>query len=263
MSDDPRLIDPGSSGEYGWHTLADWLTCPRLAALKRANGRDEPSEAQLVGTMVHVGLAHRYALMQGQDVYQPADAVERFARKTPDATSHVYTTQAALASYAAHYGPEADIETLAVEKVFRMKIMGCAYTQRLDLVYKRRGKVYIVDHKKTYAILPKVTRGYGLSGQMVGASLYGQKKWGEKFGGVLLNFVRLAKGDNNYEFKRLPVAPFPYAVRSFSKTVVLAHEMLDRYKDADPYDVPGVFTEACYGKYGPCQFYDICRMGKP
>ena len=59
----------------------------------------------------------------------------------------------------------------------------------------------------------------------------------------------------------------PGARRALRDTLVYANRIIDDYvtpavEAGDPLAAPPVFTEACYGKYGKCDFYEVCRSGK-
>jgi len=262
-----KLINPGSSGEYGWHSLETVLVCPRRAALSRASLIRSESDALARGELMHIGLAHLYARRQEgkKDEYlSPLEAIDAFVQSEDANDYHIKWAERvkdAMRAYRAHWGPESHLRVEAVERVIRLNVQGKPYTQRLDLIVydTHQDRYYIWDHKTTYAILNKVVRGYSLSGQMLGLQLMGRKAYGKKFGGVVLNFVKLTLS-HEFEFGRSALELAPLAVVDLKKTILRAHRILeDEVIGRAPEDVTPVFTEACFGKYGACPGRAFCK----
>jgi hypothetical protein len=87
----------------------------------------------------------------------------------------------------------------------------------------------------------------------------GRKAYGKKFGGVVLNFVKLTLS-HEFEFGRSALELAPLAVVDLKKTILRAHRILeDEVIGRAPEDVTPVFTEACFGKYGACPGRDFCK----
>jgi len=261
-----KLINPGSSGEFGWHSLETVLVCPRRAALSRAQRIKSESDALARGSLFHVGLAHLYArrMPGGKDEYlSPLAAVDALAEQEGGLYAKwADRVKEALRAYRAHWGSEEHLEPKEIERVLRLNVQGKPYTQRLDLIVfnKNTGKYYIWDHKTTYAIAAKVTRTYSLTGQMLGLTLMGRKAYGDRFGGVVLNFAKL-NWTGEFAFGRSTVELAPLAVRDFKHTILYAHRILeDEVLGKPPEEVTPAFTsDACFGKYGPCPGRDFCK----
>ena len=269
-----KLIDRGSSGEHGWSSLSRYLACPRKGRLTEEYVREEEMHYHYRGHLAHTGLAHLYARMmpRGRHTYlEPAEAVQAYADKypSPHRDRWLEPVLRMLPHYEAHWGGDARrYEVLGVEEVVTLRVKHgldrLPYTARYDLLVRERktGKVYIWDHKVAYALIPKVVESYELSGQMLGLERYGRAKFKSKWGGIVLNFLRLdEKMQRDPEFARPTVNISALAVANFKHTIRYAHDVRDSFADTDTKDVPGVYNEACWGKYGPCPFRWKCTRG--
>jgi len=58
----------------------------------------------------------------------------------------------------------------------------------------------------------------------------------------------------------LPNAPF--ALSRFKNTLVHAERVIREHKDLDAMEWPGAHHEtACWTTYGPCKYFEQCRLG--
>jgi len=268
-----KLIDRGSSGSEGWHSIVDYIDCPRKGRFSEDHVREEEEHYHYRGHLLHVGLAHLYArrMKDGRSKYlEPLDAVQAYAEKhpSPHRDRWLEPVLRCLPHYEAYWGDERKYEVLGVEKVLRMFVKDgmrrLPFTARYDLMVKNRRthRVEIWDHKGTYAVLPKVVESYALSGQLLGLERIGRAKYGKRWGGVKLNFVRLPEDPNKEpEFGRPPLKVSPLAVRNFTTTVKYAHSLRDRFHDLPTEEVPGSYNDMCWGKYGKCIFRWHCHRG--
>lgn len=275
-----ELIDRGSSGEYGWHGLSAYLRCLRFGRLAEEEARTEEKDYHVRGNMLHVGLAHLYArrMQDGADRFlTPASAIEEMAERHKRESVHYMAWKdrviEALRAYVQNYGPEPELEVLGVEEVVRAKVLDpntgqvFPYSLRYDLLVRdrRTKKVIAYDHKGTYAILKRVTSTYDLDGQMLGIARVMRAQYGADFDGVAMNFVRMSqpKSPAVFEFARTRPANTPKAVLDIQNTIKLAHKLRNVAKAyPDALDVPGVYNDACWNKYGPCQFRELCSFGR-
>jgi hypothetical protein len=261
-----KIIDAGSSGEWGWHAVETALRCPQLFAYKfRLNVLQKTKSAPLLrGSLMHAALAQHYARMQSQQEGRdpgewalPYDAVVETAKKI-GGEAYVEEIHLLYRKYAAHYASER-VEPMAIEEVFRADIAGQPFTQRLDLVVREpNGKVYIWDHKTVGRIDAKIPLRYTLSGQFLGMQNFGAAVYGSEFGGVKLNLVSLSG-----EMSRQVVDPAPVARQKFTLSVAHARRVIDSLSDTDPWDWPKALSEqTCVTAYGTCEAYEICRWGE-
>ena len=212
-----KVIDAGSSGEWGWHATETALRCPQLFAYTyrlKVLGKTD-SEPLLRGSLVHAGLAQHYKRAQageGADEWAtPEVGIRETAEKLgTSAAKYVDQAIAIVNGYIGHYWTE-KLDVVDVEEVYSAEIDGRKFTQRLDLVAREPdGKAYIYDHKCVGRIDQKTVTRYTLSGQFLGMAMFGREVYGADFGGVKLNLIS-ADGTG---FKRAMVDPAPHALRT-------------------------------------------------
>lgn len=279
------LLNSGPS-ERGYHRLDAFLRCPRLYAFSKKlrlqqGGNDD---ALVLGSLIHVGLAHHYASMQWRQLgksmeafnaqYEtPPDAIDRTAvifnkdieELSPRLVDFAVTAKAILTTYQNTYQyDESTFDIMYIEEVFRVMLRGkYPFTARWDLVFKDKGgKVWVTDHKTAYRIEAKSTLGYSLSGQILMAQVMGRAIWGNDFGGVRLNFIGKKAP---YTFAREPPLPAPEAQASIVDSLVYAEERIEALEaqNVDPWKWPAVLSDmACMTRYGPCHYFAQCQWGK-
>jgi len=269
----PKLIFAGPS-ERGWHRVASLLRCPRLARLEEKGALPPAESVYLVrGSLLHVGLAHHYQQLKerltGGDPAQwfdPEAAVHALAEQEgAQWLPEIDLVNEALRKYLTHWSQEG-WKPLEVEFELRAQLPHPTksgerflFTQRADLIVEgEEKKVWIVDHKTASRINHSSLDQYVLSGQMVGYHHFGRALYGDRFGGVLLNRIKIY---DPQEFDRRPVPTAPWATANFVKTLQWA-EYVDTMMPSDPDLVPmATNASACYGRYGKCAAFDLCRFG--
>ena len=278
----PILLNAGPS-ERGWHRIEGASRCLRLFAWRESGTLVwKESEPLIKGSLLHIGLAHLYARkrneLAGDDpeqYYSPADAVRQLSEigASEANTAHaaalwrvtVPNIILALNAYEARW-QSCSWEPIMVEEELRAhipKISGDGtflFTQRADLAVKDAdGTYWIVDHKSCYRIESKTLRQHILSGQFLGYQLFGRKLWGENFGGVIVNRVKLS-GD--YDFDRTVLEPAPSALKVFAKNLALQEQMVGMFEGKPPLEWPAVYSDqTCWGKYGKCDAFELCQWG--
>lgn len=271
-----KIIDAGSSGEWGWHATELALRCPRMFAYtyrvpEGGHGEDD-RPALLKGSLVHQGLAHHYArlesIQQGRDPDEwaiPDVAIEACAEKLGrHALKYVEIAKRTVREYTRHWANER-LAVMHVEEVFKSDIAGYRFTQRFDLVVREvDDKVWIYDHKTTGRLSSAVAERYTLSGQFLGMASFGSRIWGKEFGGVKLNLIQLSDGPKDAEFARRVPDPAPGALKSFPMTVLHARQRIEDLDKSglDPEEWPMTMSEqTCITAYGRCEHFDRCRFG--
>src|SRR5690606_4417853 len=124
----------------------NWLRCPRLARLEQES--DEPREdspALVKGSLVHPGLAHRYARLRaeqrGEDpdqLYEPHEAIAVGALRNAAVGSDLWhefapMAQEVVAAYERYWSVN-QWRIVGVEQILRGEVDGFPYTQRADLI---------------------------------------------------------------------------------------------------------------------------------
>lgn len=267
------LIDTGPS-KRGFHRLEAFLRCPRLfslgygrsgesAEMMTANAKRFPPGYPLIrGTIGHVGLAHLYARLMAsragadpEGYYRPGEAMTLMAGRFGEMGAEALASlRPLLGEYLSRYANDSEKEILGVETLLEMEFEGFPYTARADLVYRGRdGKVQIVDHKFTGRIESKSLSRYTLSGQFLGLTHLGFARWGDEFGGVVVNLL----GEKDHRFLRDTIPPAPWALEAFPRMVVATELAIARG------DFPPTFSEfTCMTPYGRCAAWDLCRWGE-
>lgn len=163
-------------------------------------------------------------------------------------------------------------EVVAIEHPFAVPVPGlddCWYIGRLDKVVDYNGQRLIIEHKSTtaYAIQGNFREDYVASwfmsaqvkGYQFGGSLY--------YGNVNAVWVDAALVHRKVHnaFKFIPVAhnytllaEWLGGTTQWIKQIIAEQEKFEEVNELQP----GMFKkneESCFGKYGPCQFIDICR----
>lgn len=264
----PILLNTGPSPR-GVHRLEKALICPQLFAYTALLGMDLGSRDALVkGSLVHVGLAHRYARMQcvqtGTDPenYYPVETAMKLAAVEFGALGqeHLALTSQAVRNYEAHYSSE-QVTVAGVEELVETNIRGHRLTARWDLITQdSRGNYWIIDHKTCGKIDQKTITRYTMSIQFLAMQHMGREKYGDRFGGVRINLVALQM----VAFKRVSPEAAPHAVLSFPQIVEDAEAVIARNALRDPWDYPKAASEqVCVRPYGVCDAIELCRWGKP
>ena len=281
------LLDAGPS-ERGWHQFEQASRCLRLWAWNhKAKKPFIVTEPLVKGSLLHIGLAHYYQRkleeQEGRDpdaFYAPEESVlvlsRQEARKSRDRNeaslwvSCVTPVLVALEKYQSHWA-RCSWKVVAVEQELRAHISRSQslpsgserflFTQRADLIVQDpHGFYWIVDHKSCYRITSKTLRQHILSGQFLGYQMFGRKIYGRKFGGVVINRVKLS---SPVDFERSVLEPAPVAASGFVGTLRQIEDRIQSHAHiSDPMDFPPVLSDqVCYGIYGPCTYFELCRWG--
>lgn len=279
VSDTKILLNTGPSTR-GWHRIQDIMHCPRKYAFRcRLGLGDDPMEDAdgplPRGSLVHVGLAHHYAqlraVQRGEDparYWDPCDAIDKAAAVSFAAYENLDLIKDIVRCYQAAYAGDRS-RVLMVEEQVQVTVRNkWLFTQRYDRVMQDSGgRVWIIDAKTSSAVTAKTTLGYQMSGQLLSAQVIGRILWGEQFAGVRLDYIGVRPQEKlpfRYPFTRETMAPAPYAERTVVDTIAWAEQIVERLdvEGADPWKYPAAHHEhACMTRYGPCQFYDLCRWG--
>ncbi len=166
----------------------------------------------------------------------------------------------AVRAYSQHYGIE-PFEVVEVEKQFEMEFGGYRYTARVDLAIRDHAeKVWFLDHKFVGRIEGKVYRRYLLSGQFLGLQWLGAKSFGNRFAGVRLNLI----GWRDLSFDRASIEPAPWMLERFPEVVKGAEEKIaaiERLVEEKKIVPASPSEHTCWGSYGECPAFELCRWG--
>lgn len=277
MSESKILLDCGSSGPFGWSSISRFLVCPQLyfwhdkLVRERGPGSGIGAEEPLVrGSIGHAGLAHLYTrvkcVQEGRSFdewYSPVEAMVRVAAKAgPMGAAMLPVAAQAVQAYVARYSQDR-FRVVGVERFAQIDFHGFPYTARIDLEYEdRAGLIWICDHKFVSKIEGKVYSRYTLSGQMLGLAHIGARAYGDRFGGVLVNFIGIRPSG----FLRKVCDPAPWMLMRFPDVIARAHEQIAAYRAKlaeDPsWVIPATPSEhTCWPYNRPCPMFELCRWG--
>lgn len=259
-----RLLDCGPS-RVGWHRHGLVLLCPQKYAQTYLVEHEGAlgGGARLLGSAVHVALAHHYARMRGDEgLLSPAAAIDLVAAGFQDEARHAH---AIFNSYVQFWHPEQErqrFDVLEVEHEIEVDIDGEPYTQRIDLIVqdKTDGKVRFWDHKTTGQSASWTAESYQLSGQILGLSYLGQRVYGLRYGGAILNMVsKKPVGAPSDRFFRTAPPAAPGSLAQFENTIRRARALIREFKDYAPEDWPRVLDPVVCHSFGGCDFVLSCR----
>ena len=137
------------------------------------------------------------------------------------------------------------------------------YTQRVDAIWEHpvTKQVWFVDHKTAGRVTQRTIGQYSMDGQMLGYGMFGQQMFGERYGGVLLNFIEWPKEGKSPRFERKRTDPAPYSVSRFKSTIIQAERIIRDHEKLEAVEWPGVHNSIACWPYGPCEFYETCQYG--
>ena len=276
-----KILEAGKS-RASWHEKGMILKCPRRYALS-LGAEKMPTAETLQGSLMRQALAHHYTT---EEVADPLTAVDILAvqgleqypdlpwQEKADIVKQVYS------EYKIHHwvaDQSWKVEEVEYEMGYYVRDHDDTcylHTQRADLIVKDivSGLYYIVDHKTTGFIGPKLISNYSMGAQFVGYRNLGAFKYGEEFGGVIINLIEISqpKGQLKIKFKRQVVEAGIFARDSFKHTVLHANrtEKILTQIYGNPRENalawPAVFseTEPCEGPYQrPCPYRELCMRG--
>lgn len=136
---------------------------------------------------------------------------------------------------------------------------------RIDLLLQEDGVKWVLDHKTSSIFGDQTFKSYALSPQMIGYCYAIQKTTGELPNGFIVNFIKVpyaTKAGSEMSasdkfFARLRTSIGPNHTRVWEKNIIaLTEEMFWHYSR-------GYMPQKkswCYGKFGPCQFVEVCDL---
>jgi hypothetical protein len=248
------------------------------------------------GALAHVGVAHYYArfaaangginyawkerLSNGAVIprselvtdpdrfFTPTDAVEMLAlREGSDWIKEIPAIQPAVQDYTQWApGADRDLRVVGIESEVRAIIGGHPYTARLDIEFRDSisGRHWIVDTKTAARMESGTLRAFALDGQILGLQCFGWARYGEAFGGVIINVVGLGNQVGSDRFDRVRVDAAPWSLAQFPQQMAEVKDRIAWLKvnKPDPLTWRKAWSSLiCRHRYGECEFFDTCRMG--
>lgn len=280
-----KILNSGASPR-GWHRLQLASECLQKYAWTYKPGEPaQPADPTILGEspevqaaapalargrLIHLGLAQHYARMKNrqegksENEWMPMEEAVHQVAAEEKCTEHVKDVLETLAAYKrAYVNDEFQIKILEVEGLNETKLGGqYRLTGRFDLVYESAGQIYVCDHKTSGRITNQHKLFYSVSGQLLGYSRMAREKYGERFGGMVVNLVQLPPKPT---FMRIPLPRSPNLEMQFEDRAVDIEQSIERLlAERRKYtDWPKAMSElTCMTRYGACPFFDRCRFGE-
>ena len=243
--------------------LSAYMDCPRRykysMVLHRAKG-GRPRPALVFGTAWHAGLEAWYK--GGSE----GDAIASIAANWEEHGQHDdhRTLGRCIAAFQDFIkGPGDDRENTlgypaapVVENSVNVQIPGTQYfwAGKIDRPIVLQGHLYIEDHKTTSQLGSYYFANYRLSNQMMGYTFLGQRITGEPVNGVRINAYGVMKKED--KFAREVISYSSARIDDWVTEIIRWCERVEYSYRNDEW--PANYN-ACYGgKYGPCQFVEVC-----
>lgn len=261
----------GVSGD-GWSGIANLQRCPyRYYLLREMKAvAVDPTDANLkipapvnleVGSLFHAVLAVHYArrLPKGYpgyrenlpDPYAFLDAVER---EGPEFSS-VHLVRRLYHGYSEAYGPEDEIQPVAVE--FEAGISGI-HTCRYDALIWREDGLWNLETKTAAFETPEVLESWWLDGEIIGQSFAWElsglsKAFGAPLRGTIIN---LAFKTTPARYRRMEIVVAPDVLAQFAEDRMYWNRQRESFRRAGrwPRSLAG-----CVSRYDRCGFWHHCR----
>lgn len=287
------IISPEGIMKISNTSLEYFTTCARSAEyyLLRQRRIARPASALTFGAAIHEALAlfHTKYESQGPDswagFFQEAEKllIPYFQEVPEDEWRTLERAQRSLASYLASldedslpltplvkdggFLAETSFEVPIGEVEFNHEFQGVFHKNlkviwkgRFDLIVEHREKLWVVDHKTTSFVGPSFFLDFENSSQTLGYTWAAEKILGRPVEGLLLNALVIRKPTKTGVGFELQRKYFPYCLDRVNEwafnTLTLVSDFLSHLKR-------GYFpmeTKWCVGKYGPCQYLDVCTL---
>lgn len=131
---------------------------------------------------------------------------------------------------------------------------------RIDLVYRREGRLYGMDHKTTSIMGPQFFAEFELSSQVHCYSWAVQKLTGELPSGYVINGLGIrkpTKTGKSLEFIRQTIPIFPALVTEWETDTL---QLVASFIEGARTDALPKMTKWCVGKYGFCEYKQVCGL---
>lgn len=261
------IVWPGGSSLQGPHRIGAFAICPQLEAFSHELElrNNVQKDALVIGTLVHVGLAYRYAAMLSQKPEWFVYADGRDAIWQCGSGEMIDLREESLRifdAYQAFYSVNT-ITPVAVEHQFVVQFpLGDGQTEpyscRTDLLGIENGQYVIYDHKVFRTISRYTGYDHRADRQML-TNLALARACGIPVERVVLNTMTK---DPNPRFMRfdIPISEKAYSELGGDTLYWLRRMNETRRLYPDPMNRPKTL-ESCKRVYGKCDYMSLCHEG--
>lgn len=271
----------GGPSTRGFHFYESFIRCPRHYALARHMALWVDTPPLIKGTLGHAGAAQYRArqalstagstftcngvtLTAREQLARPAAVARVLAYVHGDAwVAHLDEAVTGIQAYVDQTAG-ARLDVVFIETEMKLRVHVARWLADQPFLYTQRGdwgsrdqarRVRLHDVKFIQRYRTTTMNRYKLSGQMIGYYIFGKRLWGEKFAGVVIEFVELSSG-------RVISKVWPFAPNAINRYMTdlgyweRNRRELDGLMTAgqlEPHEFPGSWSEhACNGPYGLC-----------
>lgn len=257
-----KILLNSSYSPIGWSVYQSYMTCPQKMKLSYID-RLRPeikSKALTVGSMVHLALAHYYVEDKERFYSWQEALLEEYGDKLDDEFYQMCMTEAkrVMDIYKENLESEflKESKVVSVEQIVKTKEYPAVITARIDLVVEINNKIYFVDHKTMSRERADQKEYFESSGQFLGHYLMGVDLYGDRFGGILINQIKLTKEivSSCYALD-IPthlLSSFIEQIQWTYKKIFFDREFPKRISN----------NGSCYTIYGRCDHYERCYQKK-
>lgn len=255
---DNSPVWPGGPSLNGPHAVGSFALCPQLHAYAHELHL-RPVQEKLptaVGTLVHAGLAYRYAapLKPRPDwfIYRDGyEAINALAKREEFRDLAL----AIFAAYETHWTVD-PWEPVLVEHQFVVQLGPLPYSARTDLLALENGEYVLIDHKTIKSLSDGIPAKYAADRQML-TGLAIARANGYDVRRVVINAV--TREMPYPSFRRYDV---PINHEAFERLGADTQYYIDRMAEVraaypDPMNRPRNW-DACVNVFGPCEFHGLC-----
>lgn len=147
--------------------------------------------------------------------------------------------------------------TVSSKYIDKLKII---HTGKIDMLFRREGRIYIMDHKTTSMMGPGYFKEFDLSSQVMAYIWAASTLLGQPVSGFVVNALAVrkqTKTGKRFEFERYPIPADQDLVNEWVEdTLYICSDMVEMAKR-------GYFpkhTKWCVGKYGTCPYAQVCIL---
>lgn len=274
--------------------LADFMSCPTkyfygMVLNRRARGAIRPALA--FGKSMHSALEAHYKTGGDHAAVELAVVESWEQHDSPDDHRTWERVLSVYDQFVQHYGSHDD-ETAAygttvgylqgnplVEIPTEIGWPGCRhpYTGRIDRIIEWQGLYYIEDHKTTSQLGPYYFQQFNPSNQMMGYVWLAKQLTGLPIAGVRINAIGVLKTQTKFARQLISYSQdrlvqwaqnYGYWIENIERCLDVYHNLLENPEfqgdilDAANVAFPHNFN-ACAGKYGMCQYTEVCSQPVP
>lgn len=264
-------------------SLEKFTQCPRAYQYYGCNERTKSSASHslIFGTAIHAGLEARYnALKNGGNPLQASlkgfNDAWNFEAHYDDHRDYNYGIHV-LENYDSVWSfYEKEMEIVDIEYPFEKEIFTVKDPETskdievrwrgvIDLIYKKDGKTYLLDHKTTSILTPSYFAQYEINSQINGYIYTIQKATSKPVDFFTINAIGTRKlSKTKPKLKDDDIAIFTTEVNQesveewHSNLFAIVSNMVNCSKN----EYWPMHTKNCIGKFGKCEFHDVCVENK-